>query len=88
MLQNLPHGTRFVDEGDAPQLGVTERAEQREDVIDARQQQGPPLARGGAVRCGGSSGVPAGSVGGGAGTSTGASAVTAARKGACGASTP
>ena len=37
------------DEGDDAHLGVTERAGQREDFIDARQQHGPPIAGGGAV---------------------------------------
>jgi hypothetical protein len=44
VLENLLHGGRLVDEGYDAHLGVADRAEQRECVIDARQKHGPQLA--------------------------------------------
>jgi hypothetical protein len=39
MIKNPAHGTGVVDEGNAAHFGVTKRAGQRQDCIDARQQQ-------------------------------------------------
>ena len=50
VLEDLARGTGRDDEGDDPHLGVTERAGQRQDCIDARQQHGPQIVGGGAVR--------------------------------------
>lgn len=45
MLKNLLHGGRLVDEGDDAHLGVADRAEQRERLIDTRQKHRPQIAR-------------------------------------------
>jgi len=87
MIQNFPHVTRFVDEGDNPHLGVTDRTGQGERFVDARQQHRPQIVRHGAARF---SSVPAASLSDKDGTitTTGASAITAARSGELGARTP
>lgn len=103
VAENLANQRAIVEAGDDPQVAAALGGDERQHFIDARQQECPDATRGLAVGGfgGRSSGVfctvahatvaeavSAIAVGGATSAVTPASAVTAARSGALGASTP
>jgi len=50
VIQNLPHGTCIGDKSDDPHLRLTNRADQWQRFVDARQQHRPQIVRSGTAR--------------------------------------